>query len=309
MTRTVLITGGAGFLGRAVVREYQRRGWHTTGIGHSTWTAESAAEAGYSSWQRGDIDLATLSRLGGEFDVVVHCAANGSVPYSLTHPLDAFRRTVQTTAEVLDFCRSFRRHSRVIYPSSAAVYGAANDEALSESSPSNPVSPYGYHKRMAEDLLECAARHGWTRCAAIRFFSIYGPGLNKQLLWDAANKLSRATDKVTFWGTGEETRDWIHVDDAAALMADLSDIEAPFTILNGAAGERVTVRTVLEMLKNALGVDVEIEFSGAVKPGDPRYYHADVSRARQLGAPPSVKLADGLRGYAQWFQSIDTSIS
>lgn len=303
MTRTVLVTGGAGFLGRAVAHEYAQSGWAVAGIGHSSWTWDEARRIGYSTWHNASVDLAGLSRITMSVDVVVHCAANGSVPYSLTHPLDAFRRTVQTTAEVLEFCRRLPRPPVVVYPSSAAVYGAAPNKALSESSPSNPVSPYGYHKRMTEDLMASYARHGGPRAAIIRFFSIYGPGLEKQLLWDASKKLTAGEPSVTFWGTGGETRDWIHVSDAARLIVAAAQLEDPFTVLNGGSGQRSTVLDTLTLLREQLGSSSCIEFNGEVREGDPRHYLADMTRANAIGWLPKVSLREGFQEYAAWFKA------
>jgi len=103
-------------------------------------------------------------------------------------------------------------------------------------------------------------------------------------------------------GKSEETRDWIHVDDAASLMVATSAIQEPYAIVNGASGERVTVADVLGQLREALGVTVAVRFNGVVKPGDPRYYHADVSRARALGWLPSVNLRAGLDNYVDWLR-------
>jgi UDP-glucose 4-epimerase len=298
----VLVTGGAGFLGRAVARAYRQLGHHVVGIGHAHWTLAAAVESGYVDWYSGSVDREGLSQFEGTFDVVVHCAGNGSVPFSMTHPREAFERTVQTTVDVLEFCRAQPKPPMVVYPSSAAVYGAAPDQLLTESSPSNPVSPYGYHKRMVEDLLASYASHSGIRAAVIRFFSIYGAGLNKQLLWDASNKLCAGDDAVTFWGTGEETRDWIHVRDAAQLVVDVSRLDGSFTVLNGGSGQRVTVLETLSALRRQLQSNTEIKFNGVVRPGDPRYYHADMSRAVQMGWRPTVQLEDGFKEYAQWFR-------
>lgn len=300
----VLITGGAGFLGRACAQEYKQRGHRVTGIGHATWTSDAATATGYASWHTANVDSASLSELKGEFDVVVHCAANGSVPYSLAHPLEAFKRTVQTTAEVLEFCRKRPNPPLVVYPSSAAVYGTAPDRPLTESAPSNPVSPYGYHKRMAEDLLASYARHHGVHSAVIRFFSIYGPGLDKQLLWDAATKLCSGSEMVTFWGTGEETRDWIHVRDAARLVVKAGRMTESFSVINGGSGKRVTVKETLCLLRDHLMSNSKITFNGLMRTGDPRFYHANMTQAEQMNWSPTVKLADGLKEYAEWFRSI-----
>jgi UDP-glucose 4-epimerase len=304
MKRTVLVTGGAGFLGRAVAREYAQRGWNVIGIGLSSWTGDEAHMSGFSTWHSANVDLVGLSRITTLVDVVVHCAGNGSVPYSQAYPSEAYCRTVHTTAAVLEFCRSLPRPPMIVYPSSAAVYGAAPDEALSESSPSNPVSPYGYHKRMTEDLLASYARHGGPRAAIIRFFSIYGPGLDKQLLWDASKKLTAGEPSVTFWGTGGETRDWIHVSDAARLVVAAAQLDDSFTVLNGGSGQRSTVLDSLALLREHLGSTSGIEFNGEMRSGDPRHYLADMTRAHAIGWLPKVSLNEGFQEYAKWFKAI-----
>ena len=240
--------------------------------------------------------------LDERFDLVVHCAGSGSVGYSQTNPLQDFYRTVQSTADLLEYLRLNESRALLVYPSSAGVYGAKDDRPIKESDAPNPISPYGYHKRIAEDLLASYSRNYGTRVAIVRFFSIYGPGLTKQLLWDASVKLSTAQGEASFWGTGEETRDWIHLADATELIARLAESAAPFSIVNGATGTRVTVNAVLDMLKEALGVDVEITFNGAARPGDPRFYHADVSKLRAAGSDAdgnASRRPEELRGMVQ----------
>jgi UDP-glucose 4-epimerase len=304
MQRTVLVTGGFGFLGRAIARAFNQRGDRVVGLGHATWTIPEARSHGFDVWRTCDVSMQDLEALSERYDVVVHCAANSSVPYSLNRPLEAFQRTVQSTAELLEHLRRSGSNPLVIYPSSAAVYGAAEDRPLRESDTPNPVSPYGHHKQMTEDLLMCYARYFDVRAAVVRFFSVYGPGLAKQLLWDAAGKLTSGCADATFWGTGEETRDWLHVDDAASLVATLSERKEQFLVVNGASGERVTVATVLRMLCLALGTDVTLHFNGMVKPGDPRHYHADMATASAMGWRPAVPLAQGLDQYARWYRAV-----
>jgi UDP-glucose 4-epimerase len=303
MNRAVLITGGAGFLGQAVAGEYSRRGWDVTGIGHAKWTQYEALQAGYGIWHSTSVDYNSLSRLSGSFDVVVHCAGSGSVPFSLKNPFEAFRNIVQTTAEILEYCASLQKPPMFVYPSSAAVYGAAPDYPLSETSLSNPVSPYGYYKRMTEDLLASYTRFSGLRAAVIRFFSIYGPGLSKQLLWDASVKLTAGESSVVFWGTGNETRDWIHVSDAARLILIASEVDQPMTIINGGSGLRFTVHDTLTMLRQELDSSTCIEFNGSVRAGDPQYYLSDTALASKLGWSPQIQFRRGLKEYATWFHT------
>lgn len=303
MQKTVLITGGFGFLGRAVARAFKSRGYSVRGMGHGAWTPGQAQAAGFDDWHEADISLPALSVLDGRYDAVVHCASNSTVACSLRQPYEAFERTVHSTMAVLEHLRRTGSRARLIYPSSAAVYGAAPDKPLEETDTPNPVSPYGFHKLMVEDLLKCHSRHFGVPVAIVRYFSIYGPGLGKQLLWDAAQKLSEGADEAVFWGTGEETRDWIYMDDAASLAACLAENTEPFTVVNGASGERVTVREVLEQLRSALESPTAIKFNGLIKPGDPRFYHADMSKTHSLPWRPEISLAQGLKTYTDWFRS------
>lgn len=303
MSRRVLVTGGAGFLGRAVARAFHAQGDRVAGVGRRGWTATEAGVHGYEAWHAGDVTLENLRSIGGPFDVVVHCAGNSSVAHSLAAPLDAFRMTVDTLAETLEYVRLNSPEARVLYPSSAAVYGATEDAPLVESRAPNPVAPYGDQKVIAEHLLHSAALHAGTRVAVARYFSIYGPGLARQLLWDASKRFTSGAKEIEFSGTGQETRDWIHVDDAATLLLALSRSDARYTVVNGAAGERVTVEAVLGLLREALGAEGALRFNQVTRAGDPRFYHADMGAARATGFQNRVSLAQGLAGYAQWFRT------
>lgn len=303
MEKTILVTGGFGFLGGAVARKFKQQGYRVVGIGRGRWPVEEESARGFDVWLDAGVSLSSLMTLNERFDVVVHCAGNGSVGYSVTNPLQDFYKTVQSTADLLEFMRLTQSSALLMYPSSAGVYGAKDDAPINESDALNPISPYGYHKRIVEDLLASFSRNYGMRVAVVRFFSLYGPGLTKQLLWDASVKLSAREGEAVFWGTGEETRDWIYIDDATDLIAGLPQKAEPFSIVNGAAGARVTVKAVLEMLRAELAVDTRIKFNGEQRSGDPRHYHADVSKLRRLGLQPRVSLHDGLKHYVAWFRT------
>ena len=308
MSPTILITGGAGFLGQACARQFHAAGWRVVGIGHGHWTIDEARTAGFDHWVNATVSIEGLTGLEEKLQAVAHCAGNGSVPLSLQQPLGAYENTVGTTALLLEYLRLHAPKAVVLYPSSAAVYGAAADQPLRETDVPNPVSPYGFHKQMVELLLSAHAQAFGQPAVAIRFFSIFGPGLRKQLLWDASARLLSGESPQIFWGTGDETRDWIHVDDAASLMLHLAEQSvtssgpADLQVINGASGIRVTVREILERLATALGSTTDIQFNGATRPGDPRFYHADINALQATGWQPSVMLEAGLRIYAQWIK-------
>ena len=302
--QTILVTGGFGFLGRAVASHFKQLGYRVVGIGRGQWGPEESLVYGFDRWLDASVSLSSLMNLHESFDIVAHCAGNGSVGYSLENPLQDFFKTVQGTAELLEYIRLNNSKAMLVYPSSAAVYGAKDDAPIKETDSLNPISPYGYHKRIVEEMLESYSRNYGIRVAVIRFFSIYGPGLKKQLLWDASEKLLSAQDEVFFWGTGDETRDWINIDDATELIIKAAHLKDKFTIINGASGIRVSVRDTLGMLKAALASNTKISFNNIVKKGDPHFYHADISKMNSIGWTPQVFPQEGIERYVAWLKGL-----
>jgi UDP-glucose 4-epimerase len=301
MQKCILITGGFGFLGRAVALKFKLLGYRVVGIGRGRWAPQDALAHGFDLWLDAGVSLASLMTLNDDFELVVHCAGNGSVGYSLANPLQDFYKTVQGTAELLEYLRLSNSKALLVYPSSAGVYGTKMDAPIKENDELRPISPYGYHKKIAEEMLELYSKSYGIRVAIVRFFSIYGPGLTKQLLWDACEKLLVANkEPAVFWGTGEETRDWISSEDAAELIYSVSKAKGGLSVINGASGKRITVEAIVEMLKVALGTSKEIKFNNVVREGDPRFYHADISQALALDWRPGTPLADGIQKYVKW---------
>ena len=109
--------------------------------------------------------------------------------------------------------RVYNPKAQLIYPSSPAVQGEHTNTPIKEDYVGKPASPYGYHKKIVEDLCQSYSEKYSLKISVVRLFSVYGNGLKKQLLWDAYNKIRYSSKEVEFWGTGEETRDFIHIED------------------------------------------------------------------------------------------------
>jgi UDP-glucose 4-epimerase len=303
MDKTIVITGAYGFLGRHVARLFARKGHTVFGIGHGEWSREEWETWGLSAWRQADITLAALKDYVECPSLIVHCAGGGSVSFSLEDPLSDFERTVVTTAHVFEYVRLHAPSCRVVYPSSASVYGTVETMPIREDCRAAPISQYGVHKLMAEQMTLSYARQFGISAAIVRLFSVYGCGLRKQLLWDASRKF--ANHDAVFNGTGDEVRDWLNVEDAAELLLAAAEHASPeCPTVNGGSGIGVTVRDVLHHLGDLLRCDLTPSFSGTRRTGDPSRYVADTSEAKAWGWQPNQHWKEGVAEYAAWWTRI-----
>lgn len=296
---SVIVTGAGGFIGSHVVAGLAARGWRVAAAGRQ---GLDCGKADIRRW--GQIDRAMLSEIAeqlGQLDAIVHCAGGSSVGASLKDPAADFERTVMSTAHVLEFIRIAAPRTRLVLLSSAAVYGAANVEPLHEDLPKLPISPYGAHKACAENLVASWVEQFGLSATALRLFSVYGPGLRKQLLWELSRRAISGENPLTLFGTGEERRDFLAVADAVELIARAVDPSAlPPPVINGGTGHGTSVRELADALIGALGCTTDLRFNGEVKPGDPTTMVADMRRANEFGFTPSVSFEQGLADYAAW---------
>jgi UDP-glucose 4-epimerase len=312
VSRVAWITGAHGFIGRHLARECARRGWSVAGVGHGAWEDGEAERWGLRAWTRGEVTHGSLELLAGMApapDVLFHLAGGSSVAVSLAAPDEDFRRTVASTAEVLRWAASAAPAATVLLASSAAVYGRAGADPIPESHPCLPCSPYGQHKRIAEMLAMSFARRRGARVAIVRMFSVYGPRLRKQLVWDLCVRLARNPDALELTGTGEETRDFLYVEDAARLLADRAVIDPPGAIVTGGTGVATPVREVASRVVAAWGRDLPIRFTGRSRSGDPQSLVADPTRALDGGWSPRVSFAEGVADTVAWFRGAGVPVT
>jgi UDP-glucose 4-epimerase len=282
--RTLLVTGATGFVGGAIARAWRSTGGEAIGLvqGDRNLAHADNVNLHRSTYSADDI-AAAVERFAP--DVVLHAAGTASVASSLSDPARDFAASVGTFHALLEGVRRSGRRPRVLYPSSAAVYGEPQALPVSESAPVRPLSPYGHHKAIGELLgREYAVCFG-IPVLVFRLFSVFGPHQNRLLVRELFDQLRNAP-VVTVQGSGEETRDFIHEEDmAAAVIALLSRLDEPFAVVNLATGQSRRVRDVAETMKRLMGSTKEIRYDNRTRPGDPLHWAADVSSLNEL-APP-----------------------
>jgi UDP-glucose 4-epimerase len=301
-----LVTGAAGFIGQHLVRYLADAGHTVVGLGRIAVEPEHQKMEELADWEAGDVDASRLSRLtesNGPPHYIFHLAGGASVGASLADPYADMKDGVLSTACLLEWVRHNNATSRVVMVSSAAVYGDGHEGLINEECQTHPHSPYGFNKSMAELCCRSYALNFGIPVVIVRLFSVYGPGLRKQLVWDACRRLQRQADVLTFAGTGQESRDWIHVHDAVRLLDLVKDHSGrACPIINGGTSERRRISEVVSEIVEAWGERREVVFTGDNRPGDPKSLIADVSLARSLGFVPAVEFRDGIRATVNWFK-------
>jgi UDP-glucose 4-epimerase len=296
--KTALITGLAGFLGRYAAREFLRDGWRVVGL--DDVPPENAPHG--VEFHRMHLPAPEFAALlaSAAPEVCIHAAGRASVAFSLSEPALDFRVGVVLTFELLDALRRHAPRCRFILLSSAAVYGNPTTLPVAETHPVQPLSPYGWHKRQSELVIEEFARIYAQPGLAVRIFSAYGPGLRRQVVWDICER-ALTTGRLTLHGTGEESRDFIHATDVArALVLLATNAPAEGEIYNLATGRETTIRELTTTLLTSLACASQPQFDGQSTPGDPRNWCADITRLAELGFAPEITLEDGLRSVAAW---------
>ena len=239
------------------------------------------------------------------FDLCINCSGAASVPDSLSNPLRDFNLNTLHVFKILDAIRLYQPSCKFVNLSSAAVYGNPAKLPITENQSVKPLSPYGYHKRNAEQILEEFYHFFGIATCSLRIFSAYGDGLKKQLFWDLYKK-AKSGNSFTLYGTGNESRDFIYINDllkAIDLAANNSHFKAD--IINVANGEEIFIKDAVNIFFTFFNSKINYTFSGEERKGDPNNWLADISRLKAFGYQPSFDLKSGLQKYYTWITTID----
>lgn len=307
MNKTALVVGASGFLGRYLGDALFEKGWNLYGIDPKP-PLEPVRWEGFNPGTLEGVDLAEFLP-DGKLDVCFFLGGSASVPLSVQNPLHDFQKLLPGLVRVLSYLGRHQPGCRLVLYSSAAVYGNPVRLPVSEKAPVVPVSPYGVHKALAEELIRHYTSLYSIQASILRIFSAYGEGLQKQLFWDVIQKyrhaLARNETAFPMWGTGAESRDFVHAADVArAALAAAEHGGENFQVVNVASGEETTVADAVKMLLAGADPKIEPVFGGEGRAGDPLNWRADVSLLKSLGWKPSVGMAEGMGRYFEWGRKV-----
>ncbi|SDJ25921.1 UDP-glucose 4-epimerase [Lachnospiraceae bacterium G41] len=297
----VLVTGASGFIGKKIAQYYLNKGYEVRG-----WDLVSGNEL----FDIKAVDMMNYSDVLSELkeynpDIVIHCAGCANVSESVKNPERDFYGNVTITHHLLFALNECKiPNLRVVFLSSASVYGNPSKLPISEEDALKPLSPYALHKEMCEKICEFFISNYGMDIKIARIFSAYGEGLKKQIFWDMYQKAQKG--KLEMFGTGNESRDYIHVDDVVRAIYLISVTDSKDYVFNVANGEEITIRNATELFAQIAGVEKEkIFFNGIVREGDPLNWKADITKINGIGYKQSVGIYAGLKSYYDWVSHLE----
>ncbi len=306
-----LVTGGAGFIGSNVVLRLLSSGHEVAVIDDLSTGYEENLRDLPVDFVRGDVrDPDCVERAIRGCSAVFHLAASVGNVKSVERPIEDSSVNVLGTVCVLEAARKVGVES-VVYSSSAATFGELVTMPIGEDHPQDPDSPYGVSKLAAEKHVLCYGRLYGFRAVCLRYFNAYGVNQRYDAYGNVipifAERLL-AGDSLTIYGDGEQTRDFVNVEDIAAANCLAAERDVPSGPYNIGCGASITINALADLIQEASGISAAAVVHADPRPCEVRHCRADVTKARRhFGFDPSTDMAAGLKEYFEWFREMKLS--
>ena len=296
----IIVIGSKGFIGSALRK-------HLIIQNYEVWSCDlgpNYADCRYFEISSPELDFPRIFEQQ-KFEVCVNCSGSANVQESISNPFKDFKLNSYNVTIILSAIKSHNPTCKFLNISSAAVYGNPTTLPIKENCLERPVSPYGFHKYFSEKICEEFYKIYNIRTCSLRIFSAYGPGLKKQLFWDLYKKAQKNL-KINLFGNGSESRDFIYIIDILrAIECTLK--KSPFNAnkVNCAQGEEITISSAAHKFFEFFDKDINFQFSGEPRNGDPQNWCADISILRSYGFTPIFNFDNGIKEYISWLKEIN----
>jgi len=299
-----LVTGGAGFIGSNLVDLLLAEGWTVRVLDNLTTGYRENVRGKQLEFTEGDVrDRRAVEGAVRAVDAVFHLAAAIGNVKSLAAPHEDAEINAVGTVTVLE-AAARAGVPRVVYSSSAAIFGELQGSVIDEDHPQNPSSPYGVSKLAGEKYALCYGRAHPMIVVCLRYFNVYG--LNQR--YDAygnvipifAHHLHTGAS-LTIFGDGEQTRDFVNARDVARANLLAATVARQTGVYNVGCGESITINALARLVQEASGISASVDYA-PTRQGDVRHCRADIRKLeRDLDFRPSTDFRGGLVEYFGWF--------
>jgi UDP-glucose 4-epimerase len=300
----VLVTGGAGFIGSNIVRLLIEQG-HTVSVLDNLTSGYMRNLDPFPSVRfiKGDVrDVAALSDATANAEVVFHLAASVGNMRSIDNPIEDSEVNLIGTLRVLEAARKAGTR-KIVFSSSAGIFGELKQLPIAEDHPVEPDSPYGASKLAAEKQCLVYSKLFGIEAMCLRYFNVYG--INQR--YDAYGNVIPIFihrilngEPIVIFGDGEQTRDFVNVKDVAQANYKAAMAQGISGAFNISSGKRISINELVRLLIQVSSRQPRVE-NGPIRKGDVRHSLADISKAkRAFGYDPAVDLTEGLQEYIRW---------
>lgn len=234
---------------------------------------------------------------------LINCAGSPGVGFSNNNLVEDYNLNVNSVFKLLNILKNNSSKSVFVQLSSAAVYGEPNILPIDENTEIKPISPYGFHKYIAEEIISEFYNLFGLNFIILRLFSCYGPHLKKQLFWDIWKKQNKESKSINLFGSGAETRDFIFIDDVCKIITVLLESQkARNQIYNLGTGVETSIKEASTLFVSMLG-NKKVKFTGEEKSGDPNNWRSDISKLQAIKEFDFTNLINGLQLTSNWIKN------
>ena len=302
--KNILVTGGAGFIPSHLVDNLVALGSNVRVIDNlsagNIKNLEQVIDKIHFE-ERNICDYKSIKNLFKDVDLVFHLAANANVPFSVDNPEIDFSSNSEGSFNVYRACVAFGV-KKIVYASSAAVYGTDCKVPISENSILKPVSPYGASKLSGEVTGFAMSKTYDFRFTAFRIFNTYGERQPRYVIYDLIKKLNVDPHNLEVLGTGDQIRDYIHVSDTArAFLFAGFHKNSNGKVYNLAGGHPTSIKQLTRKIIETMQLDTKVNYTGKSWKGDIINLTADIEKIKlDLGFIPKISFEEGIIRTTNW---------
>lgn len=308
--KQIVVTGGAGFIGSHLTDSLAENN-NVTVIDDLSTGIENQVHKD-AELEKVDItDFEELKKAVGEPDIIFHLAASAHTRKTSAgwdDPQFDCEVNAKGTLNLFQAVREKEINPRIVIASSAAVYGNPENPPMTETHKKEPISPYGVHKLTTEHYMNMFVSQFDLDISAVRIFNTFGERQPRYVMYDFFKKLQENNDELEVLGTGQQIRDYIHVDDTVQAFQVVAENGEKGEAYNLSGNNVISINDLAELMIDIADLDANYYNTDESWTGDPERLEADITKIKEIGFEPQVGLEEGLQRFKKYFEETEGEI-